>query len=119
MLVRSIVACALFALVANSGVSRSNCRGAYGSQKQTVTKIADAVKAAATQYQAGDYEASGKSLSQAMDSIDAAMEGATPELYDAFAPAIRVSFVRKRCWNWRALACGLSRHQNARPKLHL
>ncbi len=89
ILVQSIVAFAALLCVADCGfVPRAAAAELSTAQKQAVTKIADAVKAAATEYQAGNFEASGKSLSTAMDAIDAAMEGATPEFYDAFAPAI-------------------------------
>ncbi len=87
ILVRSIVTFAALVCVTDLGTVTAAAE-LTAAQKQTVTKIADAVKAAATEYQAGDFEASGKSLSAAMDAVDAAMEGATPELYDAFAPAI-------------------------------
>ncbi len=75
-------------LLAAFSVASSEAAELSAAQKEAVKQIAEHVKAAATQYQAGDYEASGKSLSSAMDAIDESMKSATPEFYDAIAPAL-------------------------------
>jgi mono/diheme cytochrome c family protein len=57
------------------------------AQKAKTMKVAEAVKDTRAKYQAGDYEAAGKSLIAAMDAVDAAVQESDPVLFDAIAPA--------------------------------
>jgi len=56
-------------------------------QKTQVLKIAESVKAAAANYQSGDYEAAGESVAASMDLIEETLQDAGPELFDVIAPA--------------------------------
>lgn len=57
------------------------------AQKASLQKVADAVRDAGANYQAGDFEAAGKSVAAAMDAIDEAMRTGDEKLYEAIAPA--------------------------------
>ena len=76
--------CCLFVALVASGLNAAELTAA---QKTQTLKVAELVKAAGANYQSGDYEAAGKSVSAAMDMIDAIMKDAGPEFYDAIAPA--------------------------------
>ncbi len=81
---RFLILLVFYGLVGANFVSAAELNA---SQKAVAKKIADLVKEAAIQYQAGGFEPAGASVTAAMDAIDEAMKDAGPDLYDAISPS--------------------------------